>query len=326
MEKSNSLNRVDSDDKIHIINPYNYRNKLPTAEDINKILKLEGINHQVTDLKWWIISLTHKSYVKKDNKDNKDSKVILVDKPDNCLELLPRSNETIEYLGDSIIGHLVAGYLFERFPNKDEGFMTKLRTRLVCGHQLSIFAEILGLNNLYLISNHVEDRCNGRNNRRIMEDAFESFIGAMYLYFNQLSETNYDKLVSKIESLEKYNVPKKEINEILNMVDIFSEDSYGYTICSIFIRKLLDERIDWCDLIRLDNNYKDQILKYFQQHFKITPSYNFVLEEGPPHDKMFTMSVSDEKGKIIGTGTAKTKKEAEQIASKHGLIKLGILS
>ena len=92
MEKSNSLNRIDSDDKIHIINPYNHRNKLPTAEDINKILKSEGINHEVSDLKWWIISLTHKSYVKKDNKDNKDSKVILVDKPDNCLELLPRSN------------------------------------------------------------------------------------------------------------------------------------------------------------------------------------------------------------------------------------------
>ena len=323
MEKSNSFNRVDSDDKIHIINPYNYRNKLPTADDINNILKSEDIDHEVNDLKWWIISLTHKSYVKK---DNQDSKVILAEKPNNCIELRTKSNETLEYLGDSIIGHIVANYLFERFPNKDEGFMTKLRTRLVCGNQLSIFAELIGLNKLYLISNHVEDRCNGRHNKRIMEDAFESFIGAMYLYFNSFSEDNYDNLVDKIKGLEKYKVPRKEINQILEMISIFTENSYGYTICSIFIRKLLDEKIDWCDLIRLDNNYKDQILKYFQQHFKITPNYNFVSEEGPPHDKMFTMSVSDEKGKLIGTGTAKTKKEAEQIASKNGLIKLGILS
>lgn len=323
MEKSNSFNRVDSDDKIHIINPYNYRNKLPTADDINNILKSEDIDHEVNDLKWWIISLTHKSYVKK---DNQDSKVILAEKPNNCIELRTKSNETLEYLGDSIIGHIVANYLFERFPNKDEGFMTKLRTRLVCGNQLSIFAELIGLNKLYLISNHVEDRCNGRQNKRIMEDAFESFIGAMYLYFNSFSEDNYDNLVDKIRGLEKYKVPRKEINQILEMISIFTENSYGYTICSIFIRKLLDEKIDWCDLIRLDNNYKDQILKYFQQHFKITPNYNFVSEEGPPHDKMFTMSVSDEKGKLIGTGIAKTKKEAEQIASKNGLIKLGILS
>lgn len=323
MEKSNSLSRIDSDDKIHIINPYNYRNRLPTKEDINNIFKNSGLNLEVNDLKWWIISLTHKSYVKKENNDNK---VILAEKPDNCIELLSRSNETLEYLGDSIIGHIVACYLFERFPNKDEGFLTKIRTRLVCGNQLSIFAELTGLNKLYLISNHVEDRCDGRNNKRIMEDVFESFVGAMYLYFNTYSEDMYDNLVEKITNLEKYKVPKKEIKVILEMVSQFSENSYGYTVCSTFIRKLLDEKIDWCDLIRLDNNYKDQILKYFQQHFKVTPNYNFVSEEGPPHDKIFTMAVCDEKGNIIGKGKAKTKKEAEQIASRYGLIKLGILS
>ena len=84
----------------------------------------------------------------------------------------------------------------------DEGFMTKLRTRLVCGHQLSIFAELLGLNKLYLISNHVEDRCDGRNNRRIMEDAFESFIGAMYLYFNKFSEENYSFEIQELDLLK----------------------------------------------------------------------------------------------------------------------------
>ena len=323
MDRETKLNRIDSDDKIHIINPYNSRNKLIDSEDINKILKTYDINQEIEDTEIWQMSLTHKSYVKKENNDNK---VILADKPDDCIELRPKSNETIEYLGDSIIGHVVANYLYERFPNKDEGFMTKLRTRLVCGHQLAIFAELLGLNKLYLISNHVEDRCDGRNNKRIMEDAFESFIGAMYLYFNKLSEDNYSNLVLKINTLKKYKVPQKEITAILSEISILSENSYGYTVCSLFIRKLLEEKIDWCDLIRVDNNFKDQILKYYQQQFKVTPQYHFVSDEGPPHDKLFTMSVSNEKGKIIGTGKAKTKKEAEQIASKKALIKLGIIS
>lgn len=323
MEKENSLNRVESDDKIHIINPYNPRNRLLNLEDVNKILKIGGIDDEIHDIEIWQTALTHKSYVKK---DNQDSKIILADRPDDCIELRPKSNETVEYLGDSIIGHKVADYLFERFPNQDEGFMTKLRTRLVCGHQLAIFAELLGLNKLYLISNHVEDRCDGRNNRRIMEDAFESFIGAMYLYFNKHSESKYNKIVSKIRELKKFKVPKEKINEIVSMLDIFSEHSYGYTVCSKFIKRILEERIDWCDLIRVDNNFKDQILKYFQQQFKITPQYTFESDEGPPHDKLFTMSVSNEKGKTIGIGKAKTKKEAEQIASKNALIKLGIIS
>ena len=81
------------------------------------------------------------------------------------------------------------------------------------------------------------------------------------------------------------------------MVALFTENSYGYTVCSIFIRKLLDEKIDWCDLIRLDNNYKDQILKYFQQHFKITPNYNFV-SEGVLHMIKCLLCLSQMKRKI----------------------------
>ena len=74
MQQESSLNRVDSDDKIHIINPYNSRNRLIEAQDINRILKLVGIDDEVDDVDIWQTALTHKSYVKK---ENQDSKVIL---------------------------------------------------------------------------------------------------------------------------------------------------------------------------------------------------------------------------------------------------------
>ena len=308
--------------KIHIINPYNSRNKYLKLEDVNNILKKNNINETIDDITIWQKSLTHKSYIKK---HIQETNTILASKPENCIDLLEKSNETLEYLGDSIIGNIVANYLYERFPDKDEGFMTKMRTKLVCGNQLANFSKILGLHELYLISNHVEDRCNGRENKRIMEDAFESFIGSMYLYFNDKSLNQYNLFKKEICSLKEYNIPKDKIKTLLSCLSKFDNLSYGYSICNKFIRNLLENEIDWCDLITIDENFKDQILKYFQQNFKTTPKYEFTKEEGPPNDRIFTMSLSDQNGKLLGIGVANTKKKAEQIASKNGLIKLGII-
>lgn len=310
-------------EKIHIINPYNSRNKYLKLEDVNNILKKNNIEETIDDIRIWQKALTHKSYIKK---HIQETNTILALKPENCIDLLEKSNETLEYLGDSIIGNIVANYLYERFPDKDEGFMTKMRTKLVCGNQLANFSKIIGLHELYLISNHVEDRCNGRENKRIMEDAFESFIGSMYLYFNDKSLNQYTLFKKEICSLKKYNIPKEKIKILLSCLSKFDNLSYGYSICNKFIRNLLENEIDWCDLIIIDENFKDQILKYFQQNFKTTPKYEFTKEEGPPNDRIFTMSLSDQNGKLLGVGIANTKKKAEQLASKNGLIKLGIIN
>jgi ribonuclease-3 len=321
-EEETNINNINETENIHIINPYNSRNKYLRLEDVNIILKNNNIEEKIEDITLWQKALTHKSYIKK---NIQDTKTILAQKPENCIDLFDKSNETLEYLGDSIIGNIVANYLYERFPDKNEGFMTKMRTKLVCGNQLAIFSKSLGLNELYLISNHVEDRCNGRENKRIMEDVFESFIGSMYLYFNNKSLNQYNLLKKEICSLKHYNVPKEKIKLLLACLSKFDNLSYGYSICNKFIRNLLENEIDWSDLITIDENFKDQILKYFQHHFKTTPKYEFSKEEGPPNDRIFTMTISDQNGKLLGSGTANTKKKAEQIASKNALIKLGII-
>ena len=59
--------------------------------------------------------------------------------------------------------------------------MTKLRTKIVCGETLGKLAKDIGLGEYLLISRHVEERCNGRESTRILEDVFESFIGALFL-------------------------------------------------------------------------------------------------------------------------------------------------
>ena len=65
--------------------------------------------------------------------------------------------------------------------NKDEGFLTKLKIRTVCGENLSELSKKIGFQKFLIISDHIDRICDGRNNVNILEDVFESFIGALYL-------------------------------------------------------------------------------------------------------------------------------------------------
>ncbi len=87
------------------------------------------------------------------------------------------SNERLEFLGDSVIGTVVADYLFKKFPFKDEGFLTKMRSKMVSRQKHNQLAIKLGLNNFIEVSN---DRL-GHKPSSINGDAYEALIGAIYL-------------------------------------------------------------------------------------------------------------------------------------------------
>ncbi|PID95192.1 MAG: ribonuclease III [Bacteroidetes bacterium] len=86
------------------------------------------------------------------------------------------SNERLEYLGDAILGAIVADFLFKLFPYKDEGFLTQMRSKIVSRSQLNKLSRKLGLHKLVKI--HGNDN---NHYRSINGDAFEAFVGAMYL-------------------------------------------------------------------------------------------------------------------------------------------------
>ena len=191
--------------------------------------------------------------------------------------------------------------------------MTRIRSKLVRSQALAEFATNLGLDKYLLISKHVEDRCGGRKGQRILEDVFESFIGAMYLDYNRLdmkqptieSETDGDTDGDTREPLEFFS-------------------GYGFHICEVFLTNLIETRVDFTKLLLLDTNYKDQLLRYYQQHFQDTPRYHELSIDGPSHHRVFTMAVTDDKNEIIGRGKAASKKKAEQIASREALVHFGV--
>ena len=87
------------------------------------------------------------------------------------------SNERLEFLGDSVIVMVVADYLFKKFPFKDEGFLTKMRSKMVSRQQHNQLAMKLGLNKFLEVNN---DRQNNKSSS-INGDAYEALIGATYL-------------------------------------------------------------------------------------------------------------------------------------------------
>lgn len=86
------------------------------------------------------------------------------------------SNERLEYLGDAILDAVVADYLFKIYPFKDEGFLTKMRSKMVSRSQLNSLSTKLGITNLIQATKDVRSQP-----KSLRGDAFEAFIGALYI-------------------------------------------------------------------------------------------------------------------------------------------------
>lgn len=90
------------------------------------------------------------------------------------------SNERLEFLGDSVLGQIVATYLFRIYPKMPEGQMTRLRAELVCEQNLHAVAQKLDLGR-YIKLGRGEEHTGGRQRESILADAVEAVIAAMYL-------------------------------------------------------------------------------------------------------------------------------------------------
>jgi len=89
-------------------------------------------------------------------------------------------NERLEFLGDSVLSVVVSSYIFEKYRNKQEGDLTKIRAAVVCEKALAKFASNIDLGS-YMYLGHGEILNNGRNRPSIIADAFEALIAAIYL-------------------------------------------------------------------------------------------------------------------------------------------------
>ncbi len=88
------------------------------------------------------------------------------------------SNERLEFLGDSVLGMITAAYLFKKFPFKDEGFLTEIRSRMVSRESLNVLGRKLGLEEVIEYENQKKSILSRSS---MYGDALEAFIGAIFL-------------------------------------------------------------------------------------------------------------------------------------------------
>ena len=170
-----------SEEVIHI--PYNINNILISEKNITDTLNhynvyIDKINH----IEYFHQAFTHKSYCIKDvfTEQILTASKKELNNPKDLLELRNDSYERLEFFGDRVLKVVVSMYLFHRYPKQDEGFMTRLQTKIEDKKNLSIMSKELNLGKYFIISKQIES-INGRHMEKIHEDVFESFIGALFL-------------------------------------------------------------------------------------------------------------------------------------------------
>ncbi len=89
------------------------------------------------------------------------------------------SNERLEYLGDAVLGMVVAEHLFKKFPFKDEGFLTEIRSKIVNRESLNMIARKMGISTILELDNRFTK--NGQSHKSVLGDSLEAIIGAVYL-------------------------------------------------------------------------------------------------------------------------------------------------
>lgn len=276
---------------LYILNEQN----IPITSDyINSIFSKYNVNYSIKSLSYFQNAMVHTSYLKRDPEywssmktKNTNQNLDKIPDPTLAIPLQTESNERLEFLGDSVLKLVIAQYLFQRYPNENEGFMTKLRTKLENGDTLSILGKIIGLDKYVLISRYIEKN-NGRvNNFQIIEDAFEAFIGALLL------DGSFDICNTFIRNL------------IESKID-FSN--------------LLKEETNYKDeLLRVFHKYRWQDPTYHVQNIN-GPENKRVFT-------MFIKKrvLKSDNGVVLASGWGYSKKRAEQDAAYNALVTLGVI-
>lgn len=253
--------------------PYNPFNIILEEADVKELLSLYGLDIAINNVNTYRTAVVHKSYCTRKNENFIQGNMAC---PENCMPLQEESNERLEFLGDAVINLVVGKYLFERYQDENEGFLTKLRTKLVNGTMLATFCETLKLKRFVQISKQIEEN-NGRCNKKILEDCFEAFIGAIIL------------------------------------------DSQEFKYCETWLVNLIEENIDFSELIASNTNYKDTFLKYMQHNYNYMPKFCEISTNNTNNGKVYTVCIKDKNDAVLSTGTGATKKLAENDAAREAL-------
>ena len=197
----------------------------------------------------------------------------------------PLHNERLEFLGDAVLGLVVAEAMFEAHPEWDEGELTRVRAQLVSRKHMAEVAMAIGLGS-YLRLSRGEERGGLRNKSTVLSNSMEAVLGAMFL----------DGGLDPVRAFARRHVMGQAAEQLAE--EIRSGDALG--------------------------NYKSALQEYAQAAHFGTPFYRVTSESGPDHRKRFVVEVrlraeNGMPGEPLAHGNGNTKKLAEQDAARRAL-------
>jgi ribonuclease-3 len=298
----------------------NHKNRWITTDVVEQVMRDHGLPLKVHNIKIYQQAFIHKSYLK-----NVYHEEPLIE----CIPLQETCNETLEFLGDAILSSSVGTLVYKMYPNQDEGFLTKTRTKMVRGSTLGELARRIGFGEWVIISQHVELE-DGRANPRILEDLFEAFIAAIYLdNGGDVIPTESLLLEEEIRNIRKK--PPLDSSQVslllskLDQLDKLREQSSGYLYAQRFIHSAFYKHVDIPKLAAFNDNYKEHLQTIYQQRYNDFPKWEVLRETGRANQKIHIIGIRDPQGFLLGSGQDRKKVDAEQLASKNVLIYLGII-
>jgi ribonuclease-3 len=187
--------------------------------------------------------------------------------------------EKLEFMGDSVLGYVTADLVYKNRPEMSEGDLTKLRSVLVSTKPLAAYARKISLDQ-YVRIGHSISASQVKESDKILENVFESLIGAIYL-------------------------------------------DAGLKAAYRFIKYILLKDIKTYDADNL-TDYKTKLQEEIQAEHRDAVQYVTISQSGPAHDRTFTVQVRYN-DIVLGTGTGKSKKKAEEMAAKSALSKRSVI-
>lgn len=276
----------------HILNENNIE---ITKEFIESIFNKYGLNHKVKNLENFQLAMIHISYLSRTTITEKTARMLKDVDPisDQMIEyampLKEKDYGRLEYLGDCAIHYVLGKYLFTRYEFEDEGFLTKLRTKLEKDETLSKLSKILGLQKYAIIARNIEQAGGRMHNVHLTEDIFEAFIGALSL---ELPFEKLDKFILAIMENEM------DIAELIHHDDNYKDQLMQYY-----------HKMKWSE---------PKYIEDVSQHTNI--------KEGCVEIRSYTTYIKKPDGVIVGVGEGCSKPKSEQNAAYHALVNLGVIN
>ncbi|MEQ9233346.1 ribonuclease III [Coleofasciculus sp. E2-BRE-01] len=247
-----SQSLIDIADESHIIERLDEISKLPSFRNPSLLNR----------------ALTHRSYINENPSAGED-------------------NERLEFLGDAVLNFISGAFLYNYDPamKMNESQLTRLRSKLVEGQQLAVFAKELDLAKKMRLGNGAIKE-GGRKNSSLLSDTFEAVVGAYFL------DSGIDAVITFIEPL-----------------------------LSSAIRDLCSTETTLDNSILVDS--KGRFQEWALANFVENPEYFIIDESGLDHAKEFTAEVRV-KGKVYGVGKGRRKQDAEKRAAEAALKKVEV--